>query len=101
MKLKYILSIVVLVFFIGYFFIKIYKRNVAKKELKKVLEQDANVDLSENIKNIKNSISKSKVLYKSLIKKIHPDKFQEEEIKEKATLLSQRITKSKIGRAHV
>lgn len=95
MNLNYITVTVTLIVLISYILLKKYKRNVARKELKRALEEDKNIDPSENIVNLMNSISKSKVLYKILIKKIHPDRFQDEDKKEKATLLSQRITKSK------
>lgn len=49
---------------------------------------------SETAKNITNSISKSKMLYKRLIIKVHPDKFSGDD-KFLANDLSSKITKSK------
>lgn len=51
-------------------------------------------DYKSVAQNIALSISKSKDLYKSLIVKVHPDKFIEEK-KEEATELSTRITMAK------
>lgn len=50
-----------------------------------------NVDMS----NLMNSISSSRDTYKALIKKCHPDRFQDEVIKAKAEELSQEISANK------
>jgi hypothetical protein len=65
-----------------------------KSSLKrKILEED--ISYSEEAKNIINSISKSKSLYKELITKVHPDIFADVDDKQKATELSSSITENK------
>jgi len=71
-----------------------YSKRKTKRELRKRVLAENNPDYSETAKNIKNSILKSKDLYKSLIIQVHPDKFLDA-YKEIASELSARITKSK------
>ena len=71
-----------------------YKKIKAKRHLRRRVLADGNSEYSETAKNIALSISKSKQLYKELIVKVHPDRFQDE-LKERATDLSARITKAK------
>ena len=66
-----------------------------KRKLRKRVFEDRTEDFESTARNIANSISKSKALYKELIIKIHPDKFLDKETKLIATELSSRITKSK------
>lgn len=73
--------------------INIRKRHKKNKLKRKVLAD--NHDYAFTAKNIVDSISKSKNLYKELITLIHPDKFLEIEKKNEATKLASRITKSK------
>ena len=72
----------------------LFKKRKAKRDLKRRVLADGNSDYSGTAKNIALSISKSKQLYKDLIVKVHPDRFQDD-LKEKATELSAKITKSK------
>jgi len=72
----------------------LYKKKKEKSDLKRRVLADGNSDYSGTAKNIALSISKSKQLYKDLIVKVHPDRFQDDR-KEKATELSARITKAK------
>lgn len=65
-----------------------------KSKLRKLVLEDSSDDYSNTAKNIANSISKSRQLYKELIIKIHPDRFLDDR-KIKATELSARITKAK------
>jgi hypothetical protein len=71
-----------------------YKKNKVKRDLKRRILADGNPAYGDTAKNIALSISMSKKLYKELIVKVHPDRFQDE-LKVKATELSARITKSK------
>jgi hypothetical protein len=48
-----------------------------------------------NMKDLIDSINKSKALYKQLSSNCHPDRFTAEDIKEKANALIQRITENK------
>lgn len=71
---------------------RLSKQSERKKLRKKILlEGDS---YSFTAENITNSISKSKELYKDLIIKVHPDRF-EEKYKKEATELSSKITKNK------
>ena len=65
-----------------------------KSKLRKLVLEDSSNDYSITAKNIANSISKSRLLYKELITQIHPDRFLDDR-KVKATELSARITKAK------
>jgi hypothetical protein len=76
------------------FFGSIVKKRSKKNKLKQRILAD-NHDYTFNAKNIVNSISKSKDLYKELITSIHPDKFIGIEKKQEATKLASRVTKSK------
>ena len=84
------LTIVTVVPFIVQFFIKQRK----KSQLRKRVLLDGIDDYANTAKNIANSISKSRLLYKELIVKIHPDRFLDDR-KIIATELSARITKAK------
>ncbi len=69
-----------------------------KKFKKSKFKRDKVIALKEDIdfSNIINSSFNSKVLYDELIRKCHPDKFVENEEKNKmAVLISQEITKNK------
>ena len=92
MKLKIlgIISIITIIIFVTKFIIKQRKKSILRK---KVLA-DGTDDYTGVAKNIANSISKSRELYKTLIVKVHPDKFLDSN-KEIATELSARITKAK------
>lgn len=47
-----------------------------------------------DMENVMNSITSAKTLYKELITKCHPDRFQDESMREKAEKLSQEISSS-------
>ena len=56
--------------------------------------EDGETDINETAKNIANSMSKARGLYRTLIVMVHPDRF-EERYREEANELAARITKSK------
>ncbi len=70
------------------------KRYLARKHLRESLLRGIEDGFEETTQNIVLSISKSKDLYKNLIKQVHPDKFQDDK-KAMATELSMKITKAK------
>lgn len=84
-----ILAIITIIPILINFLIKQRKKSKLRK---KILAEGES--FSETAKNITNSISKSKGLYKNLIVKVHPDKFFGEK-KMLANELSAKITKSK------
>jgi len=92
MKIRIIkvLSIITVIPFLIHFSIK--KRE--KSQLRKRVLLEGTDDYSKTAKNIANSISKSRLLYKELIVKIHPDRFLDDK-KLRATELSARITNAK------
>lgn len=82
----------------AFWFLLISKKRRAKRILKRKILADNDSNYSDTAKNIAMSISKSKILYKNLIAKVHPDKFfhHKDKIKnEKVAELASRITKSK------
>jgi uncharacterized membrane protein YhiD involved in acid resistance len=89
MKSKFlkILSILTVLPFITQLILKQRKKSILRK---KILAE-GNEDYKVTAQNIANSISKSKDLYKELIVKIHPDRFQDER-RVVATELSAKIT---------
>jgi hypothetical protein len=89
-KILKVLSIITVLPFIIQLIIKKRKKSILRK---KVLA-DGTDDYIGAAKNIANSISKSRELYKELIVKIHPDRFLDER-KIIATELSAKITKAK------
>jgi hypothetical protein len=89
-KILKILSIITVLPFIIQTIIKKRKKSILRK---KVLADGTN-DYTSTAKNIANSISKSRELYKELIVKVHPDRFQDER-RILATELSAKITKAK------
>lgn len=92
MKSKFlrIISIITIVPFAIQLIIK--QRN--KSILRKKVLADGTDDYKGTAKNIANSISKSKSLYKELITKVHPNNFNDERI-DLATELSSKITRAK------
>lgn len=84
-----LLGLVFLVALVKYIIVKI-----KKNKLKKRILADGVEDYAETAKNIAFSIAKSRKLYKSLIVRVHPDRFIEEK-KEIATELSKRLTQAK------
>ena len=90
MKLYFIVGLLICLLFLVLIFIKSFKKN----KLRKRVLSEGKSDYKSVAQNIALSISKSKDLYKSLIVKVHPDKFIEEK-KEEATELSTRITMAK------
>lgn len=89
-KVLKIISIATVLPFIIQIIIKQRKKSILRK---KVLA-DGTDDYKGAAKNIANSISKSRELYKELIVKVHPDRFQDER-RVIATELSAKITKAK------
>lgn len=72
----------------------LYKKRKTKRDLKRKLLAEGNGDYSETAKNMVQSISKCKHLYKKLIVRVHPDKFLDERVV-MANDLTARITKAK------
>jgi len=62
-----------------------------RRRIRKFMKEDGETDLNETFKNIALSMAKARSLYKKLIARVHPDRF-EEQFKEEATELSTRIT---------
>lgn len=95
----YIFEITGILFLIfTFWFLLISKKRRAKLILKRKILADIDSSYLDTAKNIAMSISKSRVLYKNLIAKVHPDKFfhHKDKIKnEKVAELASRITKSK------
>lgn len=89
-KVLKIVSIVTVLPVIIQLIIKQRNRSILRK---KVLA-DGIDDYKGTAKNIANSISKSRELYKELIVKVHPDRFQDDRIVI-ATELTSKITKAK------
>ncbi|WP_445714011.1 hypothetical protein [Flavobacterium sp.] len=89
-KILKVVSIITIVPFAIQFIIKQRKKSILRK---KVLADGTN-DYEGTAKNIANSISKSRSLYKELITKVHPNNFNDDRI-ELATELSSKITKAK------
>jgi hypothetical protein len=88
-KLLKILSVITII----PFFIKLFKERKRKSKLRRKIISDGG-DYTDSVKNIANSIAKSKLLYRELIVKVHPDKFLDDK-KHVANELASRITKSK------
>ncbi len=93
MNLNYSLSLLgfVIACIIVYY---LRKRYLTRKHLRAFLLDEIDESFDSTTKNIVLNISKSKFLYKELIKQVHPDRFQDNK-KEYATELSMKITKAK------
>jgi hypothetical protein len=89
-KILKFISIITIVPFVIQIILKQQKKSILRK---KVLA-DGIDDYKGTAKNIANSISKSRSLYKELITKVHPNNFNDERI-ELATELSSKITNAK------
>jgi hypothetical protein len=70
------------------------RKIIKRHKIRKRLLEDGETDINETAKNIAQSISKARGLYKSLIVTVHPDRF-EEKYREEANELAARITRSK------
>lgn len=93
MNQKYIILSIGLLTTVVVFYLLV-RRRIARKQLRESLLNGIDEGFQETTHNIVLSISKSKDLYKSLIKQVHPDKFQDEK-KIMATELSMKLTKAK------
>jgi hypothetical protein len=83
---------IIIVMLIGYL---IYKK-IKKNKLRKRVLADGTDDYAATAKNIALSISQSKVLYKKLITKVHPDRFPNDLEKQKrAEEISAMLTEAK------
>ena len=65
-----------------------------RKKIRERIMADGESDYRKTASNIANSIAKARVLAKSLLVKIHPDRMPPDKV-EKATELAARITESK------
>ena len=72
----------------------VIRRIIKRHKIRKRLLEDGETDINETAKNIAQSISKARGLYKTLIVTVHPDRF-EERYREEANELASRITRSK------
>lgn len=91
LNIKTIAVILIAVIVTGFFLVKKNKKNKLRK---KVLADGD--DYSTTAKNIALSMSKSKELYKSLITKVHPDRFPNDiEKQKKAEQFSAMLTEAK------
>jgi hypothetical protein len=73
----------------------IIKRIKKRKLIAKILA-DGESDYGVTAKNIAQSIAKSRVLYKELISKVHPDRFPNDPVKkERASEIASMLTESK------
>jgi hypothetical protein len=89
-KILKVLSIITIV----PFFVQLIINQRKKSNLRKKVLADGTNDYGGTARNIANSISKSRILYKELITKVHPNNFNDNRI-ELATELSSKITKAK------
>jgi hypothetical protein len=95
MKDRIVWGITIALIILGAWGLYYLLRRISKKQkIRKALLEDVESDINETAKNIALSISKARPLYKTLIAKVHPDRF-EEKYKEEATEISARITKAK------
>lgn len=81
-------------FIIGIYYLITYKKRKKRSEIRKKVLVDSERDYGKIAKNMAFSISKSKNLYKLLIAKVHPDRFQDEK-KVIAEHLSRKINNAK------
>lgn len=70
------------------------KTIIKRHKIRKKLMEDGETDINETAKNIAQSISKARGLYKTLIDTVHPDRI-EEKYREEANELAARINNSK------
>lgn len=84
----------IILFLYGIYYLLTLKKRRLRRNIRKKLSQKEDNNFIHIFKNMAFSISKSKELYKSLITKVHPDRFTDER-KIKAEELSARITKFK------
>lgn len=84
----------IFLFLFGVYYLLTNKKRRLRRNIRKKLSEKEGDNFKSIFKNMVFSISKSKELYKSLITKVHPDRFTDDR-KLKAEELSARITKSK------
>ena len=92
---KKIFIISIILFAVVLVIIFIIKKIKRKRLVSKILSEGEG-DYAITAKNIAQSISQSKVLYKELITKVHPDRFPNDPIKqERASKISAMLTEAK------
>ncbi|GGD17714.1 hypothetical protein [Flavobacterium orientale] len=84
----------IILFLFGVYYLLTNKKRRLRRNIRKKLSEKEGDNFKSIFKNMVFSISKSKELYKSLITKVHPDRFTDDR-KLKAEELSARITKFK------
>lgn len=84
----------IFLFLFGVYYLLTNKKRRLRRSIRKKLSEKEGDNFKSIFKNMVFSISKSKELYKSLITKVHPDRFTDDR-KIKAEEISARITKSK------
>lgn len=91
---KYYAALTLTLLVLGYLAFLAIRKLIKRHKIRKRLLEDGETDINETAKNIAQSISKARGLYRSLIVTVHPDRF-EERFREEANELAARITKSK------
>lgn len=91
---KYYAALTVTLLALGFLAFLAIRKIIKRHKIRKKLLEDGETDINETAKNIAQSISKARSLYKSLIITVHPDRF-EERYREEANELASRITRSK------
>lgn len=91
---KYYAALTLTLLVLGFIAFLAIRKIIKRHKIRKRLLEDGETDINETAKNIAQSISKARGLYKTLIVTIHPDRF-EERYREEANELAARITRSK------
>ncbi|MCF8342398.1 MAG: hypothetical protein K9I82_15590 [Chitinophagaceae bacterium] len=91
---KYNAALTLTLLVLGFLAFLAIRKKIKRHKIRKRLLEDGETDINETAKNIAQSISKARGLYKTLIITVHPDRF-EERYREEANELAARITRSK------
>jgi superfamily I DNA and RNA helicase len=91
---KYYAALTLTLLVLGFLAFLAIRKIIKRHKIRKRLLEDGETDINETAKNIAQSISKARGLYKTLIVTVHPDRF-EERYREEANELAARITRSK------
>jgi hypothetical protein len=91
---KYYAALTLTLLALGFLTFLAIRKIIKRHKIRKRLLEDGETDINETAKNIAQSISKARGLYKTLIVTVHPDRF-EERYREEANELAARITRSK------
>lgn len=91
---KYYAALTLTLLVLGFLAFLAIRKIIKRHKIRKRLLENGEENINETAKNIAQSISKARGLYKTLIVTIHPDRF-EERYREEANELAARITRSK------